>query len=575
MNRGTRFFLILLCIGIAVLFLFPTVKWYFYTPADMQTLANGTTDSIREYAEHKAGEGLDQLVSLTASEEGLNGAMPQELAFLIDAAKANYKLVGEKVPRDWTVKAVLAGFASGEAVYQALEDTYRQNVQDLKTMKAKAIKLGLDLFGGLSVVIEADRTSLTDRLGHSPSEEELNDALNRAMEILNNRIDTFGVTEPSIRKVASDNQILIEVPGEVDPEQVNSFLMGKGRLGFHIVDEDATTAIQTYTAGGGQIVDGRPADDTVIDKGLVVRGYYKKDSYGQDVFQRYAVISSEVGLDGEHIQSASVTSDQVTAQPNVVFYLDKEGGDLFYKMTSANTGKPMAVVMDNKIKSIATISEGIRDSVRVTGFNTQEANDLALILRTAAMPVDLEVKSQSIVGATMGEETRNAGLMAMAIGFAAVFVFMLVWYRRAGMVADIALLLNLFFITAILSAFRFTMTMTSIAGLILNVGMAVDANVIIFERIKEELRLGKSRAASIESGFKKAFWTIMDANITTLIAALFLSMLGSGPVRGFAVTLAVGIVSSLFTALFVSRFIFDVGTDNFKQDKIKIGWGLK
>ena len=575
MNRVSRLSLILLCMVLAVLFLLPTIRWYFFTTAEMQTLANGTTDSIREYAEHKAGEGLDQLVALTASEEGLSGAVPEELDFLIDEAKANYKLVGEKLPREWTVKAVLSAFRSGQDVYTALEDSYRLEIQELKDVKAKAIKLGLDLFGGLSVVIEADRESLEDRLGHNPTDDELNDALNRAMEILNNRIDTFGVTEPSIRKVASDNQILIEVPGEVDPEQVNSFLMGKGRLAFHIIDNDATDAILEYTAGGGQIINGRPADDSIIDKGLVVRGYYKKDSYGQDVFQRYAVMTGEVGLDGQHIESASVTSDQITGQPNVVFYLDKEGGELFYKLTSSNTGKPLAVVMDDKIKSIATISEGIRDSVRVTGFNSQEANDLALILRTAAMPVDLEVKSQSIVGATLGEETRNAGLMAISIGFAAVFVFMLVWYRRAGFIADIALLLNLFFITAILSAFRFTLTMTSIAGLILNVGMAVDANVIIFERIKEELRLGKSRAASIEGGFRKAFWTIMDANITTLIAALFLSMLGSGSIRGFAVTLAVGIVSSLFTALFVSHFLFDVGTENFKQDKIKIGWGLK
>jgi preprotein translocase subunit SecD len=575
MNRGTRFFLILVCVFIGVMFLLPTVKWYFFTTPEMQTMANGTTDSIREYAENKAGVSLDELIKLSATEEGLNGSMPGELEFLVDRAKENYKLVGEKAPREWTVKTVLSGFNSGQEVYRALEDSYREEIQALKETKNQSIKLGLDLFGGLSVVIEADEASLSDRLGHSPSAEELNDALNRAMEILNNRIDTFGVTEPSIRKVASDNQIMIEVPGEVDPEQVNSFLMGKGRLAFHIVDNGATEIIQNYTAQGGQVKNGRPVDNDIIDKGLTVRGFYKKDSYGQDVFQRYAVITSEVGLDGEHIESATVTSDQVTGKPNVVFYLDKEGGELFYKLTSSNVDKPLAVVMDDKIKSIANISEGIRDSVRVTGFNTQEANDLALILRTAAMPVDLEVKSQSIVGATLGEETRNAGLMAITIGFASVFVFMLLYYRRAGLVADIALLLNLFFITAVLSAFRFTLTMTSIAGLILNVGMAVDANVIIFERIKEELRLGKSRSASIEGGFRKAFWTIMDANITTLIAALFLSMLGSGAVRGFAVTLAVGIISSLFTALFVSHFLFDVGTENLKQNKIKIGWGLK
>lgn len=575
MNRGTRFFVVLFCVFIGILFLLPTVKWYFFTTPEKQALANGTTDSIREYAEQRAGEGLNQLIELTETEEGLDGPLPSDLAFLKDQAKDNYKLIGEKTPGEWTVKSVLNGFTSGQDVYAALEDSYRVEVMALKDMKNKSIKLGLDLFGGLNVVIEADQESLADRLGHTPSQEELNDALNRAMEILNNRIDTFGVTEPSIRKVASDNQIMIEVPGEVDPEQVNSFLMGKGRLAFHIVDNDATDLIQTYVSEGGRIKDGRPVDDSVIDKGLIVRGYYTKDNYGQDVFQRYAAITSEVGLDGEHIQSASVISDQITGKPNVVFYLDKDGGELFYKLTSSNVDKPLAIVMDDKIKSVANISEGIRDSVRVTGFNSQEANDLALVLRTAAMPVDLEVKSQSIVGATLGDETRNAGLMAITIGFAAVFVFMLLYYRRAGLVADLALLLNLFFIIAVLSAFRFTLTMTSIAGLILNVGMAVDANVIIFERIKEELRLGKSRSAAIEGGFRKAFWTIMDANITTLIAALFLSMLGSGPVRGFAVTLAVGIISSLFTALFVSHFLFDVGTENLKQNKIKIGWGLK
>ncbi|PIE03997.1 MAG: hypothetical protein CSA76_06585 [Spirochaetales bacterium] len=166
----------------------------------------------------------------------------------------------------------------------------------------------------------------------------------------------------------------------------------------------------------------------------------------------------------------------------------------------------------------------------------------------------------------------QAGLKAILIGFALVFVFMAVWYKGAGLVADLALILNLFFLTAILSSFNFTLTMTSIAGLILTVGMSVDANVIIFERIKEELRLGKSRAAAVETGFKKAFWTVMDAQITTLIAALFLSQLGKGPVRGFATTLTVGIISSLFTSLFVSRLIFDVGTEGFKWQKVSIAW---
>jgi preprotein translocase subunit SecD len=282
-----------------------------------------------------------------------------------------------------------------------------------------------------------------------------------------------------------------------------------------------------------------------------------------------------MGLEGSHIQQADTISDQVTGKPNVIFNLDSEGGEKFYKFTSDNTGKTLAVVMDEKVKAAARISEPIRDSVRITGFDTEEANDLELTLRTAALPVDLEIINEQAVGASLGSDAIDSGLRAILYGFIAVVAFMFLYYKGAGLVADLALILNLIFIVAILSSFNMTLTMTSIAGIILNVGMAVDANVIIFERIREELALGKSRAAAVEAGFKKAFWTIMDANITTFIAAIFLSQLGKGPIQGFAVTLAVGIVCSLFTAIFVSRLIFDFGTEVLKRDKISIGWGLK
>ncbi|MBN2617956.1 MAG: protein translocase subunit SecD, partial [Spirochaetales bacterium] len=267
--------------------------------------------------------------------------------------------------------------------------------------------------------------------------------------------------------------------------------------------------------------------------------------------------------------------DSMTGGTKVNFSLDSEGGDIFFDFTSANIDKPMAVVMDDKVKSVATINEGIRSQVMVTGFSIDEANNLALILRTAALPVELEVVNMQQVGAQLGSETIVKGLYAILWGFLAVMVFMFIYYKGAGLVANVALLLNLFFVIAILATFNMTLTMTSIAGLILNVGMAVDANVIIFERIKEELLLGKGRAQAIKLGFQRAFWTIMDANITTLIAALFLSQVGKGPIKGFAVTLAIGIVSSLFTALFVSRFLFDVGTHTFGKKKLSIGWGIK
>ncbi len=574
MNKRLRFVVVLFFLGLGAYFLYPTVDWYFFTPDEKKTLANGSKEEIQRYAKVAASEDLETLTSLV--KEDPEAEFPEDIAFLIPQAKENYKLEKKDLPGSWTVKTVLQGFTSGNEVFNALENYYREDILSLKDMKDKTLLLGLDLSGGMSVVVQADEESLAERLGKAPSEEDLQEAITLAMEILNNRIDKFGVTEPSIRKQSND-QILIEIPGEVDPERVNSFLMGKGTLNFHIVDDAATTRIAQYVAAnpGAVFTDGRPSDPNLLEAGLKVLGFYKKDSYGIDQFQRYIVINEEVGLAGSHIQQADTIADQVTGQPNVIFNLDSEGGEQFYKFTSENTGKTLAVVMDDKVKAAARISEPIRDSVRITGFDQEEASDLELVLRTAALPVDLEIINEQAVGASLGSDAIQAGLRAIMYGFIAVFVFMLIYYKGAGLVADLALILNLIFIVAILSSFNMTLTMTSIAGIILNVGMAVDANVIIFERIREELALGKSRAASVEAGFKKAFWTIMDANITTFIAAIFLSQLAKGPIQGFAVTLAVGIVCSLFTAIFVSRLIFDFGTDVMKRDSISISWGRK
>jgi preprotein translocase subunit SecD len=252
--------------------------------------------------------------------------------------------------------------------------------------------------------------------------------------------------------------------------------------------------------------------------------------------------------------------------------LDTEGAEIFYRLTSANVGKPLAIVLDGRVKSQATIQTAIRDAVRLTGFGQEEANNIALTLRTAALPVELEVVNQQSIGASMGEDAIRQGMYAMIGGIAAILIFMLAFYKTAGINAIVAQILNFYIMFSILSAFSFTLTLPSIAGFILTIGMAVDASVIIFERMKEEIRLGKGRKAVVETGFDKAFWAIMDSNITTLIAALFLSQLGSGPIQGFAVSLSVGIFSSVFTALFVSRLIFDFGTDVLRQKKVSITW---
>jgi preprotein translocase subunit SecD len=407
--------------------------------------------------------------------------------------------------------------------------------------------------------------------------------IDRALEILNNRIDKLGLVEPQIRKMNED-QILVEIPGEEDPERVRAFLQGKSTLGFYIIDEDASARVQQYLASGGQIIDDRPAMGGIIGPDQLVFGFYQKDLYGVDQFIQYFAVDAEPILDGRYIQNATTYPDPMTGRPNVSFYVSSErivrdGVEdtvqyFFGDATGKNVDRFLAVALDGRIRAYARIKERLTSAVRITGFDAREADDLALILRTEAMPVELEMESYQAVNATLGEETIDAGLMAFLIGFAAVIVFMLLYYKGSGIIADIALLLNLILVSSVLSALNLTLTMTSIAGIILNIGMAVDANVIIFERIKEEIRLGKSRAAAVDAGFKKAFWTVMDANITTFIAAIFLSLVGKGPVQGFAVTLAVGIICSMFTALFVSRLMFDFTTDVLKRQKVSIGWGL-
>jgi preprotein translocase subunit SecD len=311
----------------------------------------------------------------------------------------------------------------------------------------------------------------------------------------------------------------------------------------------------------------------------MVLGFYIKDRYGLDEHDRnldgslkYFAVKKEVGLDGNHIQEAIVERNSLAGRPEVTFRLDSEGGEIFYRLTSANVGKVLTIVLDDKVKSHATIQSAIRDAVRLTGFEAEEANNIALMLRTAALPVELEVASQQSIGASMGEDTIRQGLNALILGIALVLLFMIVYYKSSGINAVIAQLLNFYIMFSVLSALNFTLTLPAIAGFILTIGMAVDANVIIFERMKEEIRLGKSRKAVVETGFDKAFWAIMDSNITTFIAALFLSQLGSGPIKGFAVCLSIGVFSSVFTALFVSRLIFDFGTDVLRSKNLSVSF---
>ncbi len=573
MSKRYRFFIVLAVVGVCFIFLYPTLRWYFMIPKEDKTLALGSREQIKIYASRLAQEDLRELKSL--AKEGQE--IPQELSFLVSIGKKQAKKTRIPAPKKWDAQGVLSVFISEREALDAIETKYRDEIFDLKDLQKSAVQLGLDLSGGMSIVLRADMNALGERLGRVPTAEDRRDAMNRALEVLNSRIDRFGLTEPAIR-LQGDDEIYVEIPGSVDPERINSIIMGKGTLAFRLVDEESTASFYSYyNAHPTSTFDsyGNLMDPSIISPDSEILGLYKKDRYGLDEFVEYVAIKKEVGLDGNHIKNVNITRDQLTGNPDVVFQLDTEGGDIFYNLTSNNVKKQLAIVMDDRVKSRATINSPIRDSVQLTGFGLDEANNIALVLRTAAFPVELEVVSQQAIGASLGEDTIRQGLYALLGGLGMVMIFMLIYYNGAGINAVAAQVLNIYIMFSVLSAFSFTLTLPSIAGFILTIGMAVDANVIIFERIKEELRHGKSRKVAIDAGFDRAFWAIMDSNITTFIAALFLSQLGSGPIKGFAVSLAIGVFSSVFTALFVSRLIFDFGTDVMKHKKLSISWRIK
>ncbi|GHT74291.1 protein translocase subunit SecD [Spirochaetia bacterium] len=570
MSKRYRFIIVLVTVAVCFIFLYPTIRWYFMVPREDKAIALGSREQIKEYSTLTAQLGLEALLSAARAGEDV----PENLIFLVSPAKKIYKDEKRAAPDKWDASAVLSAFGSRQEALDTIEARYRQDIFALKDLQKSAVQLGLDLSGGLSIILQTDMDAYAEKLGHIPNDEERSGAVNQALEVLNSRIDRFGLTEPVIRRQGAD-QIYVEIPGTADPERINSIIMGRGGLAFHMVDQDAAAAFDRYYAQNPTTTfdnNGNLRDPTIIPSDVVVRGVYTKDRYGLDERTGYTVIKREVGLDGNHIRSAVVERNNLDGRPEVTFLLDAEGGEIFYQLTSANVNKPLAIVLDDRVKSQANIQTAIRDSVRLTGFGQEEANNIALTLRTAALPVELEVANQQTIGASMGEDTIRQGLFALVGGLVAVLIFLVIFYKGAGINAVVAQVLNFYFMGSVLSAFNFTLTLPSIAGFILTIGMAVDANVIIFERMKEELRLGKGRRAAVDAGFDKAFWAIMDSNITTFIAALFLSQLGSGPIQGFAVSLAIGVFSSVFTALFVSRLIFDFGTDVMKSKGLSVTW---
>jgi preprotein translocase subunit SecD len=572
MKKRYRFLIILAVLAVGFYFVWPSIKWYFLTVQSDKDMAESSRNQIKVYAQERADAAVKALLALSPS-----APLPQEYSFLVTKAKARYRTAGKSSPAQWSVQEILQAYTSRGDITADCEAWYRDQMFALKDLKNQTMQLGLDLRGGMYVTVQVDYAAFEAANKTSLSASQRKDKMDQTMEVLRNKIDQFGLSDPSIR-TQGDDRIIIEIPGTSDPENVRRFIMGKGSLTFHIVDDDAVTKVRDYAAAHpGVLLDaaGNVKDAgvlAVIPKGDVLRGVFNKDSYGLDELKGYTVLHEEIGLNGTEITNAQVGRDPLTGEPTVNFILTSSGGETFYKLTSANVGKRLAVALDNKVKAQATIQEPIRDQVRVNGFTVSEATDLALTLRTGSLPVPLEITSQQATGASLGQDAINQGIKASALGLALVFVFMLAYYRRAGFNAVIANVLNLYIIVAVLSVFGFTLTLAAIAGLVLNVGMAVDASVLIFERMKEESRLGKSTRAIVASGFTRAFSAILDSNLTTIIAAIVLMQLAKGSIQGFAVTLLIGNTATLFSAVFVSRLIFDFELDVLKARRILLTW---
>ena len=581
MNKRSRLVVLIAVLAICFAFLWPSICWYGRTPKEVQALALGSTENIKDYASVKAAEDVRAINEIAKKDP--TAKLDSQYAWLEKDAAKKYKALDEKVPSDMTFKDVLKAYGSELEFMNVIQAKYRDEILKAKNYYTNSVKLGLDLSGGMNVIVRADLDAAVAEQGDELAAENVEafkkEAMENAIENLSSRVDRFGLSSPVIRQ-QGDDRIYIEIPGAAQADTINTLIMGKGVLNFRLADMAATDKFKAYYAqhpattfnAAGELM-----DKSIIPEDCEVFGVYTKDAYGLDERVDWLVVKKEIALDGKHIKSAEVRADEFTNQPQVAFNLDTEGAVLFGEFTGAHVGDYLAIVSDDKVKSNARIQDAITGgSVSLTGsFTVDEANNIKKVLQTAWLNVPLEVESQQVIGASLGEEAIAQGIKAIILGLSLILVFMLIFYKAAGINAVVAQILNLYIMFSILSAFNLTVTLSSIAGMILTIGMAVDANVLVFERIKEELRAGKSRAVAISMGFDNAFWAIMDSNITTFIAAIFLSQLGTGAIQGFAVSLAIGVISSVFTALFVSRLIFDFDTDVLKAKKVSIGWGIK
>ncbi|HUG37271.1 MAG TPA: protein translocase subunit SecD [Candidatus Limnocylindrales bacterium] len=369
-------------------------------------------------------------------------------------------------------------------------------------------------------------------------------AVRQALETIRNRVDQFGVAEPSIQQ-QGDNRILIQLPGVRDPDRAKALIGKTALLEFKLVDDrmDPDRAVAEGPPEGAENLYQRRVDKETRQE--------RRIPY---------LVQKKTLLTGADLSTARVSIDQTTSEPYVSVELNPVGARVFSEVTEANVGRRLAIILDGNVHSAPVIRERIPSGqAQITGgFSTEEATDLAIVLRAGALPAPVQILEERTVGPSLGADSIRQGMIAILASTALGFVFMVVYYRLSGLIANVALGLNILLLLAAMAGFHATLTLPGIAGIALTVGMAVDTNILIFERIREELRSGKTVRAAIDAGFARAFRTVIDTHVTVLVSAAILYQFGTGPVKGFAVSLAIGILASLCTVTFFTRLIFDL-----------------
>ena len=584
-NNGFKIGSIVVFLGLTLFYLFPTLQWNLeqrhmadMTESERVQYQAENMEKLNSYQENSLSLGLD-----------LQGGMYVTLE--IGTPQLVYELAGDFA--DENLREIID--VAAERALEQRTDFIDEFVAEFETRDPDAM---------LSRYYRSDADNITRRSTNDEITTYLktqrDEAVTRAMEIIRSRVDRFGVTEPSILQ-QGNNRIVVELPGVDDEERVRDLLRGTARLEFRMVAEpDEINAAKQQVVnyfqdnqeeleelgednllevfnpnGRNQYVFGYAAgpDTSVVNtllqkeevQRLIPRNTtlmwgaqpFATDS-GLELFELIAV-RSQIELTGDVIDEARVAFDPTTNAAEVSMTMDSEGARRWARITGANIGRPVAIALDGYVVSYPTVQNAINNGrSSITGIgDVQEAEDLVNILLSGALPAPLDIVEERTVGASLGEESIQAGLYSTLFGLFVVALFMIVYYRTGGGIADIALVLNIIFILGILAAFNATLTLPGVAGIVLTIGMAVDANVLIFDRIREEMRGGKTLRAAIDNGYSNAMSAIVDANVTTFFVAVILYSFGVGPIKGFAVTLMAGIAASLFSAIVITRVIVD------------------